>query len=180
MYRQRSEPDRGTLAGRGLWRPQPEGEDVGFAPAEGDWYGVVDDVEGDRVVLVFDAWPNVGGAGNLVFAGDAVTRDFPIADFQRLLDRQRMLAQQPAADRALRVGDVFWIRTDTEQHLRDAALWRILDVTGPARRAARAAQLVAANPALRAPALEARVHPADPSPATPPQRPASGSASPAV
>lgn len=180
MYQQRSGPGRETREDRGAWRPQPEGELVGFAPVVGDWHAVVDDIEAERVMLVLDLWPNVDGAGHLVFVGEAVTRDFPMAQFQDLVDRQRARGGQPAADRALRVGDVFWIRTDADERSGDPARWRILDVTGPARRAARAAQLVAANPALRASSAETQREAREPSAETPPQRPATGAAPPAV
>ena len=180
MYQQRSEPEWEVREGRGLWRPLPDGEDVQLVPEDGDQHGVVDDLEAERVVVVLDAWPNVDGAGNLVFSGDALTRDFPIAYFQGLVNRQRTHAGQPAADRALRVGDVFWIRTDPDVGLASPEEWRILDVTGPARRAARAAQLIAANPALRAPAVQAPRQAVEPSPEEQSQRPATGAASPAV
>ena len=180
MYQQRSKPRRGSRAGRGVWQPEPEGVVSEFAPGVGDRYAVVDDVEAGQVILVLDRWPNVDAAGHLVFSGTAVIRDFPASVFQALVDQQRAQAGQPAADRALRVGDVFWIRAGADKPLDTPSEWRVLDVTGPARRAARAAQLVAANPALRTATTQIPPEAARSSAAGPAVRPATGAAPPAV
>lgn len=167
-----------------MWRPEPEGADTDFAPEAGDRYGVVDDLEAGQVILVLDRWPTVDAAGHLVFPGRAVIRNVPVGQFQGLVDAQRAGGGQPAADRALRVGDVFWIRAGDDSRLERPGQWRILDVTGPARRAARAAQLVAANPALRQPAPDPATRAASPDGQpggdAPESRPATGVASPAV
>jgi hypothetical protein len=178
MYAQRSGPQPNVV--QGLWLPRAEPEGVELRPQDGDLYAVVDDLEGDRAVVVLDQWPQVDGSGHLVFPGDAETRDFAIADLQRLVNRRRSQAGQQAPDRALRVGDVFWIRGASDADLATAQNWQILDITGPARRAARAAQLVAANPALRASASEPTPGPGELSADTPAQRPATGAAPPAV
>ena len=67
------------------------------------------------MILVLDRWPTVDAAGHLVFSGAAVARDFPASEFQALVDQRRTQAGQPAADRALRVGDVFWIRVGDDK-----------------------------------------------------------------
>ena len=182
MYQQRSAPAPTSLQGRGVWRPRVEPEEVELEPEAEDRYAVVDDIEGERVVLVLDPWPQVGASGHLVFSGQVVTRDFLAADLQRLVNRQRAAAQQPAASRALRVGDVFWLRADGDRGLHLSQGWRLLDITGPARRAARAAQIVAANPALRALTDKPVGEPEEPSTDadTQAQRPAAGTAPPAV
>lgn len=148
MYQQRGEAEAGSWAVQGLWAPH--GDAVVVAAAEGDWYVVVDDVQAGQVILVIDAWPGVDAAGRLVFVGGCVSRSFPVARFQAVVDAQRAAAAQPAADRALRVGDVFWVRDGGDTRLRSPGRWQVVDVTAPARRAARAAQLVAASPGLRA------------------------------
>lgn len=147
MYQQRGEVEAGTWAVQGLWLPQGEG--VAVAAGEGDWYVVVDDMQAGQVILVIDAWPGVDAAGRLVFAAGCVSRSLLVARFQAVVDAQRALHGQPAADRALRVGDVFWVRDGGDTRLRSPSRWQVVDVTGPARRAARAAQLVAASPGLR-------------------------------
>jgi hypothetical protein len=147
VYQQRGEVPAGTWAVQGLWLPQGEGVAVSAVP--GDWYVVVDDVQAGQVILVIDAWPGVDAAGRLVFAAGCVSRSLPVARFQAVVDAQRAAHGQPAADRALRVGDVFWVRDGGDIRLRAPSRWQVVDVTGPARRAARAAQLVAASPGLR-------------------------------
>lgn len=178
MYQQRGEPERQAQLPRGLWRPSPEGEAIQFEPSTRDWYAVVDDLEADRVLVVLDRWPAVDGSGHLLFTGASVIRDFPVTELQGCVAQQRTLAGQPAADRALRVGDVFWIRSATDARRASPGTWQILDVTGPARRAARAAQLVGANPALRGPA-EAPEPSAEPI-VEAPRPPATGVAAPGV
>jgi hypothetical protein len=145
VYQQRGELEAGSWAVQGLWLPDGEG----VAAGEGDWYVVVDDVQAGQVILVIDAWPGVDAAGRLVFAAGCVSRSFPVARFQAVVDAARASRGQPAADRALRVGDVFWVRDGGDTRLRSPARWQVVDVTAPARRAARAAQLVAASPGLR-------------------------------
>ncbi len=167
-----------------MWHPEPEGANTDFAAEVGDRYGVVDDLEAGQVILVLDRWPTVDATGHLVFPGRAVTRNMPVGQFQGLVNAQRAAGGQPAADRALRVGDVFWICAGDDSRLERPGQWRILDVTGPARRAARAAQLVAANPALRQPAPDPATGAASPDGQpdedAPESRPATGVASPAV
>ena len=180
MYQQRSAPQQDSWVDRGLWRPAPEGEAIEFSPAAGDRYAVLDDLEAEHVILVLDRWPTVDAAGHLVFSGAAVAWDFPASEFQALVDQRRTEAGQPAADRALRVGDVFWIRVGDDKRLEAPAGWRLLDVTSPARRAARAAQLVAANPALRAPTLDTRPDAPQAAAGRLVVRPATGAAPPAV
>ena len=184
MYQQRRQSAPAARRVAGVWRPEPEGTAVVFAPESGDRYGVVDDLEAGQVILVLDRWPTVDAAGHLVFPGRAMTRNLPVGQFQGLVDAQRAASGQPAPDRALRVGDVFWIRVGEDSRLEGPEQWRILDVTGPARRAARAAQLVAANPALRqpepAPATRAAGPDGQPDGDAPESRPATGVASPAV
>jgi hypothetical protein len=134
-----------------VWRPKIEPEGLPFAPRAGDWYAVVDDLEVDLAVVVISPWPAVDELGHLVFEDEAVSRDARLDALQRAVDRRRKAAGQPAHDRAVRVGDVFWLRTPArEMETGDPGRWRILDVTRAARQAARAALLVAANPALRA------------------------------
>lgn len=149
MYQQREEPDVEVVPARGPWRPEVEGAGAALVPQEGDRYVVVDDVEAGRVVLVIDGWPVVDGAGHLVFTGRAAIRDVTVARFQGAVDAQRAQAGQPAAGRPLRVGDVFWVRPGQDGRFERPQQWQVLDVTAAARRAARAAQLVAVNPALR-------------------------------
>lgn len=149
MYQQRAVPDAKALELRGPWIPAVEAADLVFAPDLQDRYAVVDDLEVDRVVVTLDRWPQVDGLGHLVFSGDALLRDFPRTRFQRLVNVSRLRAGQPAPDRPLRVGDVFWVRAGAGARLGRAVQWEILDVTGPARRVARAAQAVAASPAVR-------------------------------
>jgi hypothetical protein len=180
MYQQRSTPEPGTLQGRGPWRPRVEPEGSELVPGPADSYVVVDDLEADRVILVLDPWPQVGASGHLVFSGPAVVRDFPVATLQSLVDDQRARAGQPAANRPLRVGDVFWVRADADGRRQAPQTWSILDITGPARRAAHAAQLVAANPALRTATDQHAGEPEEPTSAAQPQRPSASAAPPAV
>jgi hypothetical protein len=147
VYQQRGEVEAGSWQVQALWLPEADG--VVIAPGQGDWYVVVDDVQAGQVILVIDAWPGVDAAGRLVFSAGCVSRSFPVARFQAVVDAQRTSQGQPAADRALRVGDVFWVRDGGDTRLRSPGRWQVVDVTGPARRAARAAQLVAASPGLR-------------------------------
>ena len=152
LYQQRGEAEVGSWQVQGLWLP--DGEGVAVTAEAGDWYVVVDDVQAGQVILVIDAWPGVDAAGRLVFTAGSASRSFPLARFQAVVDAARAARGQPAADRALRVGDVFWVRDGGDTRLRSPGRWRIADVTAPARRAARAAQLVAASPALRTEATE--------------------------
>jgi hypothetical protein len=179
MYQQRGEQAAETREVVGVWRPAPEGEGLAPEPDADDRNGVVDDLEADHVILVLDQWPTVDGTGHLVFSGDPVIRYFPVGDFQRLVDDRRERAGQPAADRALRVGDVFWIRPGEDTRLKVPRQWQLRDVTAQARRAARAAQMVAVNPAMREPVADAGRAAADTAQGQG-RRPATGSASPAV
>lgn len=135
---------------RGRWRPQVEGEGLRLTLAARDCYVVVDDIEAGRAVLVSSPWPEVDDLGHLVFGDQATSLDLPLGELQAAVDRQRQAAGQPAPDRPVRVGDVFWVRPPASKAgAGDPDRWRILDVTRAARRCAHAALLVAANPALR-------------------------------
>ena len=148
MYQQRAVPvEPQTL---GLWEPKVEPEDLVFAPAADDRYAVVDDIEEERAVVVLSPWPQVDDRGHLVFSDEATSRDHSLGDLQAVVDSQRRAAGQPAPDRPLRIGDVFWVRGDLPEADDSASAdAEVLDVTRAARAAARAAFLVAANPALR-------------------------------
>lgn len=180
MYRQRGEQGAEGREIQDRWRPKVTAERIEFQPAADDYYAVVDDIESGRTVLVLSRWPDVDGLGHLVFPAEAVSTDVPLDELQPVVDGQRAAAGQPAADRPLRVGDVFSVRIPGGSvDSSEPAEWRFVDVTGPARQAAHAALLTAANPELRAPAAEAEM-PAPAEPDEPPEPPPAGSAAPRV
>jgi hypothetical protein len=176
MNRRRSRRDAARAEIRNRWRPRLEPAELDFAPAAGDYYAVVDAIESGRVVLVLSRWPDVDAVGHLVFSGDDVTRDFTLDEWQPVVTRQRAAVGQPAPDRDPRVGDAFWVRIpDGDVEASPLAGWNLVDVTRPARRAAHAALLTAANPELRAASAAPRTVEAEP-----PEPPPTGSAAPAV
>lgn len=185
MYQQRVEPDDTEIIG--LWQPT-RGEDApDLAPRADDWYAVVDDIETGRVVLVASPWPGVDDTGHLVFDEEEWLLDLPVGRLQEAVDRERRASGQPAPTRALRIGDAFHIRSPHGLDGTDPSpeQWRMVDVTRAARRSARAAQLVAANPALRTSGTEAADGPAsEPSPGEgddrPPGRPTAGASAPVI
>ncbi|MDO8143826.1 MULTISPECIES: hypothetical protein [unclassified Isoptericola] len=176
MSEQRSAARGETHGVLRLWTPAPEGDRVRFAPDPDDRYAVVDDLEAEHVILVLDRWPQVDGVGHLVFTEHPQVRSFRVSTFQQHVDARRAQAGQPAPGRALRVGDVFWVRAGDDPRWNDPRRWQLLDVTASARRAAHAAQVVAVNPAMRL--READVAHESSGPPSPegPRRPPAGAA----
>lgn len=181
MYRQRGEQVAERRESQYRWHPRIEAGRFEFDPAADDYYAVVDDIESGRAVLVLSRWPNVDALGHLVFSTEEASRDVPLDELQPVVDSQRAAAGQPAADRPLRVGDAFSVRIpDGSIESSDIAGWQLIDVTGPARQAAHAALLTAANPELRTGAVAERETPTPDQADEPLEPPPTGAAAPTV
>ena len=136
------------------WKPVDELDDV--APTEQRseltsldgpsvpgrrWYSAVDEIIGDQCKIVFAPWPSLDRAGRLVFDGSTTSRWYPVAQVRATVDGFRELG------RPVRIGDVFAI--DSAQPAMVLSRWsRVVDVSGPARRAAK----IAASAARTGPA----------------------------
>ena len=123
-----------------LWRP----EGAGVLAEPGDAYVVVEDSDDGVIVLLVAAWPHLDGRGRLWFAADPV--EATVAE-----DRLEALT------RPVRIGDTFLVRglPVSDDGALAAALagdvegWgEFVDVTRPARDAAKAALYAAAAPSL--------------------------------
>jgi hypothetical protein len=155
---------------RKLWNPTaPEGTSNPFdeiRTLKKDRYLAVDEVDGNMVRLVISPWPSVDSESRLVFPGrsseDGEMLDDP-SDSELILDglafhatvtEERTRRQQPAADRPLRVGDVFWFRPDPDWLPLDGSELRgqLADITFAARGEAKAAMAWAVTGSTKAPA----------------------------
>jgi hypothetical protein len=155
---------------RTLWNPTaPEGTGNPFdeiRTLKKDRYLAVDEVDGNTVRLVISSWPSVDSESRLVFPArsseDGEILDDP-SDSELILDgaafhatvtRERTSRQQPAADRPLRVGDVFWFRPDPDWLPLDGSELRgqLADITFAARGEAKAAMAWAVTGSTKAPA----------------------------
>lgn len=145
MYDQRTPADVGGGADGPAWRPPEfaraanDGIDVGVgdvatrgSPAvepgsdrmRSWWYVVVDELEDERCQLTMDPWPTTDADGRLRFDPDVATVDAPISRplLAALVGAARARQGLPAADRAIRIGDVFavdvtllsWILDDVD------------------------------------------------------------------
>lgn len=131
-----------------------------------DRYLTVDEIDGNTVRLVISPWPSVDSRSRLVFparsAEDEAMLDDP-SDSELILDgtglhavitRERTSRGQAAADRPLRVGDVFWFRPDPDWLPLDGSELQgeLVDITYAARGEAKAAMAWAVTGSSRAPA----------------------------
>ena len=138
MYQQRAEPRTTDLVG--LWEPEVLRADetvIDFVPELGDTYVVLDELISDQVRLAVSSWPHVDEGGRLRFSepGSEPT-GFQRDELQTELDRRRETEGQ--LPRPLRIGDVLMVRGFGDE----LGGWeRVLDVTGPARKAASRAGL---------------------------------------
>ena len=155
---------------RKLWNPiTPERTSNPFdeiRTLKKDRYLTVDEIDGNSVRLVISPWPSVDSGSRLVFPArsseDAEMLDDP-SDSELFLDgalfhatvtRERARRQQPAADRPLRVGDVFWFRPDPDSISSDGSELKgqLVDITYAARGEAKAAMAWAVTGSSEAPA----------------------------
>jgi hypothetical protein len=155
---------------RKLWNPTtPERTSNPFdeiRTLKKDRYLTVDEIDGNSVRLVISPWPSVDSGSRLVFPArsseDAEMLDDP-SDSELFLDgalfhatvtRERTRRQQPAADRPLRVGDVFWFRPDPDSISSDGSELKgqLVDITYAARGEAKAAMAWAVTGSSEAPA----------------------------
>ncbi|HSJ84463.1 MAG TPA: hypothetical protein VLA91_11670 [Acidimicrobiia bacterium] len=155
--------------GKKLWNPTaPEGASNPFdeiRTLKKDRYLTVDEIDGNTVRIVISPWPSVDSGNRLVFparaSGDGERLDDP-SDSELILDgaafhatvtRERTSRQQPAADRPLRVGDVFWFRPDPDWLPLDGSklMGQIVDITYAARGEAKAAMAWAVTGSSQAP-----------------------------
>lgn len=155
---------------RKLWNPTaPERTSNPFdeiRTLRKDRYLTVDEIDGNTVRVVISPWPSVGSGSRLVFPAraseDGERLDDP-SDSELILDgaalhaivtRERTSRQQPAADRPLRVGDVFWFRPDPDWLSLDGSELRgqLVDITYAARGEAKAAMAWAVTGSSEAPA----------------------------
>ncbi|MCH8984806.1 MAG: hypothetical protein IH943_12035 [Acidobacteria bacterium] len=136
-----------------LWRPPltpvAEHDPVSdLEPREDDKYWVVDDIDMGMAHIAASAWPSIDRSGRLEFrtAGsdedeEAFDESFkvPLLEMQDFVSGQRAQHGQLAADRPLRIGDVFWCRlsVDTEG---TGFVAQLLDVTYGARQETKASQ----------------------------------------
>ena len=149
MYQQREEPQTTDLVG--LWKPQVLRADekvIEFAPEPGDVYVVLDELISDQVRLAVSPWPEVDEGGRLRFSeSGSEPAGFERVELQTELDRRRETEGQ--LPRPLRIGDVLMVRGFGE---RTGGWEQVLDVTGPARRAASRAGLRAVAQIVESPA----------------------------
>lgn len=152
-----------------VWNPTaPEDATNPFdvmPPVESDLYLTVDEIDGDRVRLVISSWPSVDAENRLLFPfsdSDDDLLDDP-SDFELIVDGSDFHAkvtvyrtghQQPAPDRPLRVGDVFWFRaTSVEARAGLEELeGDLVDITFAARGEAKAAMAWAVTGSSETPA----------------------------
>jgi hypothetical protein len=129
-------------------------------------YVAIDELGDDVAVLVLASWPSLDEFGRLRFGVERDTYWIVAERLQRMVDFDRAQANADAPDRPLRVGDVFAVQprvasTDAEdvRTLVAQSLSRdpmasterrveLLDVSGPARMAAKTALYGAAAPAV--------------------------------
>ncbi|HEX7097816.1 MAG TPA: hypothetical protein VF377_01140 [Acidimicrobiia bacterium] len=146
-----------------LWSP-PAPDDCEnpfdeIPPKKTDKYVVVDEIDGTQVRLVVSPWPLVEPDGHLVFpirqSRRRKTLDDP-TDAELMVEygvlhqkasEHRSRYEQLAADRPLRVGDVFWFRGELDPELAG----QLIDVTYGARAEAKAAMSWAVAGSLDAP-----------------------------
>lgn len=140
-----------------LWNPTaPEEASNPFdeiEPRASDYHLVVDEIDGNRVRMVFASWPLVDVDDRLVFprheSESEGLLDDP-SDSELILDasalhskvtEERASRLQLAPDRPLRVGDVFWFRPAADWAPADGAelTGELVDVTFAARGEAKAA-----------------------------------------
>lgn len=156
--------------GKKLWNPTaPERASNPFdeiRTLKKDRYLTVDEIDGNTVRVVIAPWPSVDSRRRLVFpvraSEDGEMLDDP-SDSELILDgavfhatvtRERARRQQPAADRSLRVGDVFWFRPDSDWLAVDGSELegQLVDITYAARGEAKAAMAWAVTGSSEAPA----------------------------
>jgi len=156
--------------GKKLWNPTaPERASNPFdeiRTLKKDRYLTVDEIDGNVVRVVISPWPSVDSGSGLVFPVGASEvgemLDDP-SDSELILDgaafhanvtRERTRRQQPAADRSLRVGDVFWFRPDPDWLSVDGSelTGQFVDITYAARGEAKAAMAWAVTGSSEAPA----------------------------
>jgi hypothetical protein len=121
---------------------EPFGEDAWRVLArDGDEYVVVDDRDGNELVLISSAWPRVASDGWLVFPDDVEEHGVDGRQVQQVIDEHRRRVDQ--ITRPLRIGDAFLRRQGDDGE--DS--W--LDVTEAAREQAKIATLAAVVPVRR-------------------------------
>jgi hypothetical protein len=156
--------ERGRPSER-LWRPDLAGQMTdaelppGWEPTPDDAYVVIDELSDGTAVLVVAPWPNLDGAGRLAFPMDAGPKEVAIAeaDLRKIANAHRQRAGQVPRD--VRVGDAFWVRglmAKPQRVVGKPGAWgEMLDVTGAARSAAKAALYGAVAPRMKEAPVEA-------------------------
>jgi hypothetical protein len=137
-----------------MWRPGPppdiESDPVqGLEPRPDDQYWVIDDLDVDMVHIATARWPRVDDLGRLDFGLFEETPDgsvsteqslvLPVTGLHEFVSHQRSDHGQPAADRPIRVGDVFWFRGKVDPDAGEIT-GNLMDVTYSARQEAKASQ----------------------------------------
>jgi hypothetical protein len=166
MYEQRAEIETDQFEPQGPWLPAglPSLPGAEERARLGPWYVVVDEMHGIGCRLAVDLWPDVDTDGRLVFETDRTTLQWVDTDaaYDVIREARRASAAAPEereiADRPLRIGDVFAVwpaaaarlgltlppaEAGSPDRLGSATAQEppggLLDVTGEARVAARAA-----------------------------------------
>ncbi len=136
-----------------LWEPEIELTDGTTAPVNptaDSFYVVVDDIDAGIVGLDPAPWPHLDHAGRLSFPDvdeeweARVATDANLDEFQSAVNAARTRADQIAPERRLRVGDVFHV--PGPEWPDDLASAKPIDVSRPARRAAKIAHYGAIAP----------------------------------
>lgn len=134
MYEQRVVPPEDSFSTRpdAMWKPVA----LPLSPESTDSYVVVDERIYGRLTLAVAPWPRVDRAGRLLFERSAA-RGVREADLQTAVNDFRRRSDDEAADRPIRIGDVFLVRGLSGD---DPSQWEtIVDVSAQARQAAKIA-----------------------------------------
>ncbi len=134
MYEQRAVPSEDSFSVRAdaVWTPLG----LPLSPESSDRYVVVDERLYGRLTLAVAPWPTVDRAGRLHFQPSSAVGVEEEA-LQRAARESRQGLQEEAADRPIRIGDVFLVR---ELEGNDPSKWgSIFDVSAQAREAAKTA-----------------------------------------
>lgn len=166
MYEQRAARATDQFEPQGPWLPAglPSIPDKEERARHGPWYVVVDEILGVGCRLTVDLWPDVDADGRLVFETDRTVLQWVDTDTAYDVIRQArdasadISAEREIANRALRIGDVFAVwpsavarlgltlplteegtAVDPRAASEEGPPGGVLDVTGEARVATRAA-----------------------------------------